>query len=103
MKLGMYIIATESISSVNFINPISLCAYVYPIFAGQPLVAAANTRISRIVLRVTFYRVHVLSKESLSFYVYHCLDSNSVQTFAATKNWWRRTFLILQCFNSWEL
>jgi hypothetical protein len=59
MKVGMYIMALELISTTYFINPShqSVCLYVYPFVArrppGKPVPAAKNTRNNiRIVRRV---------------------------------------------------
>jgi hypothetical protein len=50
MKLGMYIMACEPISTAYFVNPppISLCLYVYPAIGpwqrlGKNVTAATNT------------------------------------------------------------
>jgi hypothetical protein len=74
MKLGMYIMATEPISTMYFINPShqSVGFPVYPPIVtrqwlGKHVPAATNTRTHnnrRIVGRVVFYAVRVVSKES---------------------------------------
>jgi hypothetical protein len=73
METGMYNMATEPISTANFINPShqSVCLHVYlPIVAMQWLGKKryrcnkykCNDR--RIVARVVFYAVRAVSKES---------------------------------------
>jgi hypothetical protein len=71
IKLGIYILAPEPISTAYFINPShhSVSLYVYPlIFArqrlGKNVTAATNIHasIDRIVRRVVFYAAHVLFK-----------------------------------------
>jgi hypothetical protein len=72
LKLGMYIIAPESISTAYFINPShqTVCLYVYPPIVarqrlGKNVTAATNKRNNRrIVGRVVFCMVRVVSKES---------------------------------------
>jgi hypothetical protein len=66
MKLGMYIIAT-----VYFVNPShqSMCLYVYhPVVAkqrlGKNVTAVINKGNNRIIGRVIFCAIRVLSKES---------------------------------------
>jgi hypothetical protein len=91
MKLGMYeyIMAPESISTAYFINPSHQCVFLHvypPIVARQWLdkhvPAAMNTHNkSRIVERVVFYTVRVVSKESLL--VGLCIPSFSIWTFEA--------------------
>jgi hypothetical protein len=73
MKLGVYIMASEPISTAYFINPShqSVCLYVYPpIVARQRLgrhvpVAVNTLNNRRIVGGVVFYAARVVSKESL--------------------------------------
>jgi hypothetical protein len=67
----MYIMTPEPISTACFLNPShqSVCLYSYPpIVARQRLAkdvtAATATHATRIVERVVFYAVHVLSNES---------------------------------------
>jgi hypothetical protein len=87
MKPGTYITAPEPITTAYFTNPShqSVCLYVYPslIFArqrlGKHVPTATNTHKNRrIVRRVIFCTVFVLSKESLWVSVYppppHDLD-----------------------------
>jgi hypothetical protein len=61
MKLGMFIIAPEPISTVYFINPSfkSLCLYAYPLIAGRQLLgknvtAATNTHVIEEFLNAWF-------------------------------------------------
>jgi hypothetical protein len=67
----MYIMAPEPISTAYFINPSNqcVCLYVYPPVVVRQrflknVTEVTNTRNNRIVGRVTFYAVRVLSKES---------------------------------------
>jgi hypothetical protein len=68
MKLGMYIMAPEPISTAYFINSSNLSVCVSPVVARQRLrknvTEVTNTRNNRIVGRVIFCAVRVLSKES---------------------------------------
>jgi hypothetical protein len=72
MKLGMYIMAPELISTAYLLNPSrqSVCLYVYPLIVarqrlGRNVIAATNTRTNRIIVgRVVLYVVCVVSKES---------------------------------------
>jgi hypothetical protein len=73
MKLGMRILALEPISTAYLINPSyqSVCLYVYPStvarqWLGKNVSAAMNTNVNtrRIVGRVVFYAVRVVSTES---------------------------------------
>jgi hypothetical protein len=116
MKLGMYIMATESISVAYFIHLSrrSLCMCIPPIVDrqgsvkcippfgarqrfGKHVPAATTTRYSRFVGRVIFCAIRVLSKDSL--WVCLCIPvlllSKDVP--AATKNCWRRRFLLGPC------
>jgi hypothetical protein len=95
-KVRMYIRTPEPISTAYFINPShqSVCLYVYP-----PIVARQTTwytrsrgneyiKQRRIVRRVVFCGVHVVSKESL--WVCLCIPlslhaSSSVNTFPRRK------------------
>jgi hypothetical protein len=104
MKLGMYIMATEPISTAYFINAsrqsVSVCISLLslqgngsfkssPPFGarqrlGKQVPSATNIRNNRIVGPVLFYAVRVLSKESV--WVSLCLPlsllgKNSVKTF----------------------
>jgi hypothetical protein len=72
MKLGIYIMAPEPISTAYLLNPScqSVCLYVYPFIVarqrlGGNVTAATNTRSNRrIVGRVVFSAVHVVWRES---------------------------------------
>jgi hypothetical protein len=73
MKLGIYIMAPESISTAYFINPShqSLCYHVHhPIVArqrlGKNITAATDIPLNnrRIVVRVVFYAARAITKES---------------------------------------
>jgi hypothetical protein len=72
MKLGTYIMAPELISAAYFINPShqSVCLYMYPTIAARQRLrinvnAATNThaKLGKIVGRVVFYAVRLISKE----------------------------------------
>jgi hypothetical protein len=68
LKLGMYIISAESISTAYFINPSHLCLYVYPtIIAGELLgkhvTAATNTQATIQELLETSFSMRFLSYE----------------------------------------
>jgi hypothetical protein len=61
MKLGMYIIAPEPISTAYFINPShqSVCLYVYPLIVakqrlGRRILAATNTHVIEELLDESF-------------------------------------------------
>jgi hypothetical protein len=92
MKFGIYITATEPISTIHFINLSlqSVCMHVYLLNVarqrlGKHIPAATNTRNNRrIVEGVVFYTVHDVSKDSL--WVCLCvpvflLGNGSVKTF----------------------
>jgi hypothetical protein len=106
MKLGMCIMATESIAAAHFINAshLSVCLYLYPPpfgdrqRLGKHVPAAVNTRNNRkIVGRVNFYAVRVLSKESQRVCLYPPVVTRQLgkDVPRATKNSGRRHFL---CF-----
>jgi hypothetical protein len=71
-KSVMYIMGPESISVASYINPShqSLCLYVYYLYRFQQRLSihvppARNIRNGRIIGRVVFYAVRVISKEGL--------------------------------------
>jgi hypothetical protein len=72
MKFGMYIMVFEPASMAYFKKPFhqSVCLYVYPPinarqWLSKHILTAPNIRNRRIVGRIIFYVVHVISKESL--------------------------------------
>jgi hypothetical protein len=73
MKLGMYTMVPEPISTAYFISPSHrpVCPYVYLLIVarqrlGSHVPEPTNTRNSRIIVGgIVFYVVHVMSKESL--------------------------------------
>jgi hypothetical protein len=76
MKLGMYIMAPEPISAAYFINPSHqfICLYVCPPIAARQRIEKKRYRGNeytrgnrRIVGRVVFYAIRVVSKESRRF------------------------------------
>jgi hypothetical protein len=89
MKLGMYIMAHKPISTMYFINPShqSVCLYVYPTIVarqrlGKHIPAATNTRnIKKLVGRIVFCAVRVLSKETVCLCVLSLPGNDSVNTF----------------------
>jgi hypothetical protein len=105
MKLGMYIMAPESISTAYFINSShqSLCIYVYPPIVakqqlGKHVPTAKNTRNNRrIVGVVVFCTVRVVSKDSLQICVSLLSNGSVYNVPAATKNCWRCRFLCCPC------
>jgi hypothetical protein len=89
MKLGMYIMATESISMSYFINPSlqSVCLYIPLSMLGNGSVnTLPRQRIhkTKIFWTLVFSAVRAMSKESLWVGVYASLlllSNNSVETF----------------------
>jgi hypothetical protein len=78
MKLGIYIIAPEPISipSISLFVCICIPLIVARQRLGNHVLAATNTRKNiKIIRRVIFYAVHVLSKESLWVYVSPSIDN----------------------------
>jgi hypothetical protein len=104
MKLGTYIMASEPISSTYFKNSShqSVCLYVYPPLAlpgnGSGICLASRyiaTIIcnNRIVERVVFYAVLVVSNESLWICLYillSLLGNGSVNTFQRSGSYERK-------------
>jgi hypothetical protein len=99
MKLGMYIMALEPLSMTYFINfsHQSVCLYVYVArqrFGKNVTTEKIQDNNRRIVGRVVFYAVRVVSKESLI--VYHLILARQrlgKHVPAATRNCWSRRFL----------
>jgi hypothetical protein len=109
MKLGMYIMAPEPISTSYFINPFRLCVCmcITPSAArqrlGKHVLEATNTCNNRkVVDHVVFCVVRVASKDSL--WVCLCIplsllgNGSCKHVPAAMKNCWRRRFLCGPCY-----
>jgi hypothetical protein len=102
MKLGMYIMATEPISTAYLINPShqSVCLYVHPpprIVAkqrlGRNIPVATNTCNNKTTVRcVVFYAVRVVSKGSTRLVLPELLvmynNENSERKYSRQKKSW---------------
>jgi hypothetical protein len=107
MKLGVYIMAAEPISTAYFINPFHLfvCLYVYPTIVARqwPLNTFPLQRIhatEEIIGYGLFYTIRIVSKESLWVWLripLLLLGNGSVNIPAVMKNYWRSHFLCGPC------